>query len=180
MSFNETEVNRATDGKFAEKTGASPEVKLDAPTPALRAMPRMPGSEREDAIYANVDSFAGIDEIWTQEVTRADENDDYLKRMLTTDAAAARSRELRERGLAPTTPTQLQVGGFFGQPFAECQNDVELYHQFSMMTEETPGDGEASKSQVDRWLQRVYDDHDARRAELVAAGVVSGKDTITE
>jgi hypothetical protein len=28
MTFNETEVNRATDGKFAEKTGATPEVGL--------------------------------------------------------------------------------------------------------------------------------------------------------
>ncbi len=175
MSFVESEHPRKTDGKFAEKAGAAPEVSLSG-TRHL-SIPRMPGAEREDPVYAEADSFSGIDEVWKREVATADE-DDYLKRMLTTDAAVARGRALREQGLAPTTPTTLETG-FFGNPFADAQNDVELYHQFDMMTEEPPGDGEMSKSQTKQWYSRIYSMHDARRAELEAAGVVSGKDTIT-
>lgn len=177
MSFNETQHPRDKTGQFAEKTGAAPEVSLGG---GLIRIPRMPGAEREDPLYEGIDSFSGIDEVWKREAAAADERNDYLKRMLTTDAAAARSRALREQGLAPTTPTALEAHGFFANPFATAENDVELYHQFSMMTDEPPGDGEMSQSQVKKWYHRIYDMHDARRAELVAASVVSGKDTITE
>lgn len=177
MSFSETEHPRNKAGQFTEKTGAAPEVSLGS---GLIRLPRMPGAEREDPLYADVDSFSGIDEVWKREVAAADGNNDYLKRMLTTDAAAARGRELRDQGLAPRTPTALEARGFFANPFATAENDVELYHQFTMMTEEPPGDGEMSQSQVKKWYNRIYSMHDARRAELVAAGVVSGKDTITK
>jgi hypothetical protein len=47
MSFNENEVVRATDGKFAEKTGASPEVALDADIPGPQNGFLLPGRECE-------------------------------------------------------------------------------------------------------------------------------------
>lgn len=167
---------RSTDGKFSEKTGSAPDVSLRP----LLAIPRFPGATQEDAAFAKANTFAGVDEVWKRAIEEVDAERDYLRYSQLTDAAAHRSRELREKGLAPTTPTALVSDGFFANPFARCENDAELRFHFDMMTEEVPGDGEASASQTQRWLNGVYEAHDARRAELEAAGVVSGKDTISE
>lgn len=176
MSFDESNVARSTDGKFTDKTGAAPEVTLSEPAQAKRrAVFRMPGGEKFDPKFSEASTFAAVDEVWKRETASVD----YFEKMLLTDAAVERSRILREEEGAPRTPTELDAEGFFASPFARAENDVELYHQFEMMTEEPPGDGEASKSQAQKWLNSVYDAHDKRRAELVRAGVVSGKDTIS-
>lgn len=176
MSFDAAAHPREGDGKFAEKTGGAPEVTLSAtPEPRKRMVFRYPGSDRYDPVFAEAKTFAAVDEAWKRETNGAG----YMEKLLITDAAQDRSRVLREEEGAPRTPTELRTDGFFASPFAHAENDVELYHQFSMMTEEPPGDGEASKAQVRNWMNSIYAAHDKRRAELERAGVVSGRDTIS-
>lgn len=53
MSFNETEVVRDTTGKFAEKTGATPEVELDDPAPLLSTSAKTAdGEELTVSVYS--------------------------------------------------------------------------------------------------------------------------------
>lgn len=176
MSFNEATVNRDTSGQFAEKRGTAAEISLDEPKPVGPPAYRYYGAAEQDPKFAEAETYAAVDEIWKRET----EGIGYMEKLALTDAAVERSRVLREEAGVPRTPTMLKRTGIFASPFANAENDVELYHQFSMLTEEPPGDGEASRSQVNRWMNSLYEAHDKRRNELVRAGVVSGQDTISE
>lgn len=150
---------RGKTGQFANKVGSDADLTL----------PETPET------FSEAHSFSDIDRIWK---TQRAEANGYMEEWRVREDAIARGRELREAGEAHTVPTALETEGWGANPYSDCQNDAELNERFELMTEEPPGDGEASKAATDRWYQKHYNDHDARRAELLAAGVVEGEDTL--
>lgn len=120
-------------------------------------------------LFEGASTFAQIDEVWKKDPHNLDVR----------WAAVNRGRELRAAG-APGVPTNLSSEGRGANAFAHAQNDLELYEIFEQCTEEPYGDGEASRAAVNAWYGRLYAAHDARRAELLAAGAVSGRSPLEE
>lgn len=150
---------RGDAGKFAQKVGSGADLTL----------PETPEA------FEDAHTFADIDRIWK---TRRAEADGFIEEWKVRQEAIEQGQKLREAGQAPQVPTALETEGWGANPYSDCQNDAELNERFELCTEEPPGDGEASKAATDRWYQKHYNDHDARRAELLAAGVVEGEDTL--
>lgn len=150
---------RGKSGQFTNKVGSDADLTL----------PTAPAS------FSEAHTFSDIDRIWKAQVAAAT---GFIEEWQATDAAIARGQELREAGEAATVPTKLEGNGFSGNPYTDCQNDAELSRHFLLLTEEAHGDGEWSKAQSNSYVQRQYEYHDARRAELLAAGAVEGEDSL--
>lgn len=150
---------RGKSGQFANKVGSDADL----------ALPAVPTS------YEEAHTFSDIDRIWK---TQRAEAEGFFEEWKARQAAIERGEQLRESGEAHLIPSNLPDSGFDGNGYTDCQNDVELNNRFELLTEEVHGDGEASKAMIDRYFKRQYAAHDARRAELLAAGAVEGEDTL--
>lgn len=150
---------RGKSGQFANKVGSDADLSL----------PEAPEA------FEDARTFADIDRIWKNKREQAN---GFVEEWKVREEAIGRGEKLREAGDAHTVPSALHGEGWAGNGYTDCQNDAELNKRFEMLTEEAHGDGEASKTVIDRYFQKQYNDHDARRAELLAAGVVEGEDTL--
>lgn len=166
-TFDPAQHPRERTGQFDTKRNDPPAGVLTttAAVDPYGSMSAYPSSRAAE--FAGCDSFAAIDEVW--KAMRAEHTGPYGDDLDARWGAVERGRQLRRDG-HPGVPTALGRSAF-----AHAQNDVDLADLYAQATEEPPGDGEASKAFLDRWYAALGRDYWARRAELVAAGVVNGE-----
>lgn len=126
-------------------------------------MPSFTG-RRLSPLFETLTTYQAINDRWAEEPSRG-----FVEDLEFRGAAVNRSRALRSTP-APLTPTELPDSN----RFRLCQNDPELVELYSLMTEEPPGDGGASRAFVRRWHATIVAEATARRTELQAAGIVNG------
>lgn len=113
-------------------------------------------------LFRDAKTLSEVDAIWVANI-------DGFEVLWSACAATAR---LKAAG-APVVPGGESAVGWRGKnPFADMQNDAELFEAFLSATEEIHGDGEASHSQRNAVYGRYMTQYRERRAELAAAGIV--------
>ena len=163
-TFDESLHPRGNTGQFAAKQNDAPATALHAPIPdPFSHQAAFPVPDADCAVFVDAATFRQIDDLY---VARPRERG-YTADLTLRWAGIARGRELRAAGDAGV-PTSLPAAN----PFAHTQNDVELFEMYTQITEEPPGDGEMSSSQWSNWVLRLTEQFNARRAELVRAGVL--------
>lgn len=161
-------------GEFTGKGNARPAGELQD-TPSVHppedpwgAMPAYPVSAATQKAYESAATFSSIDDVYK----RLADATNLMGELDARWGAVERGRQLRREGAATGTPTGLPATGFHGNPFTLAENDVELIDLFALVTEELPGDGEASDARVSQWYRNITVKRDERRTELVKAGAV--------
>lgn len=164
-------------GQFRTKENSTPAGPLgDQPSIEDPFVIDYPTSRAE--VFSRATTFAEVDATW--KARRADVAGDFSDETDLRWAALNRGRELRRTAGVEAVATALPTTGRDDNGFAHAQNDAELFELFDLATEELHGDGMASRAMQNHWWNKHREQARARRAELLAAGVVAGPDPIDE